>query len=147
MIPDAILSRIAKLLLILAAVLIFGVIYGIATNDRILLLLSISLAAAGGIKIAVLFLSARKREYVTIEGTVASLKRFPLQKSQTIILSDDTGNETELRVKGRAKLMAGCRYRLFLTQEDPLIEQLTQGASFLKPARTLLGFEQLDQDR
>ena len=60
MIPDAILSRMAKLFLLLSAALVFGVIYGIATHDRILLLLSIALAVAGGIKIALLFLSAPK---------------------------------------------------------------------------------------
>ena len=141
MIPDAILSRIAKLFLLLSAALVFGIIYGIATHDHILLLLSIALAVAGGIKIAVLFLSARKKEYEVIEGTVTSLRRIPLRKCQVLKIANDDGAEAEILVKGRAALKAGKRYRLYLSCEEPISGNLPE-SDLLRPARALLGFEE-----
>jgi hypothetical protein len=141
MIPDAILSRIAKLFLLLSAALVFGIIYGIATHDRILLLLSIALAIAGGVKITVLFLSARKKEYEIVEGTVTSLRRIPVRKCQVLKITNDTGAEAEILVKGRAALKAGKRYRLYLSCEEPITGNLPE-SDFLRPARALLGFEE-----
>ena len=141
MIPDAILSRMAKLFLLLSAALVFGVIYGIATHDRILLLLSIALAVAGGIKIALLFLSARKKEYEIIEGTVTSIKRAPVRKCQILKIANDAGAEAEILVRGRASLKAGKRYRLYLSCEEPISENLPK-SDLLRPARALLGFEE-----
>ncbi len=141
MIPDAILSRIAKLFLLLSAALVFGIIYGIATHDRILLLLSIALAIAGGVKITVLFLSARKKEYEIVEGTVTSLRRIPVRKCQVLKIANDAGAESEILVKGRAALKAGKRYRLYLSCEEPITGNLPE-CDFLRPARALLGFEE-----
>lgn len=141
MIPDAILSRIAKLFLLLSAALVFGIIYGIATHDRILLLLSIALAIAGGVKITVLFLSARKKEYEIVEGTVTSLRRIPVRKCQVLKIANDAGAEAEILVKGRAALKAGKRYRLYLSCEEPITGNLPE-SDFLRPARALLGFEE-----
>ena len=162
MIPDAILSRMAKLFLLLSAALVFGVIYGIATHDRILLLLSIALAVAGGIKIALLFLSARKKEYeivenylymekneecieicndLLVEGTVTSIKRAPVRKCQILKIANDAGAEAEILVRGRASLKAGKRYRLYLSCEEPISENLPK-SDLLRPARALLGFEE-----
>ncbi len=141
MIPDAILSRIAKLFLLLSAALVFGIIYGIATHDRILLLLSIALAIAGGVKITVLFLSARKKEYEIVEGTVTSLRRIPVRKCQVLKIANDAGAEAEILVKGRPALKAGKRYRLYLSCEEPITGNLPE-SDFLRPARALLGFEE-----
>ena len=96
MIPDAILLRIARLFLILAAALVFGVIFGIATDDKILLLLSIALAVTGGIKIGILFFSARKREYEIVEGTVNSLRRIPVRKCCALTVTNGDGVEMEI---------------------------------------------------
>ncbi len=141
MIPDAILLRIARLFLILAAALVFGVIFGIATNDRILLLLSVTLAVAGGIKIALLFLSARKKEYEIVEGTVTSIRRATVRKCQILKIANDAGAEAEILVRGRASLKAGKRYRLYLSCEEPISENLPK-SDLLRPARALLGFEE-----
>ena len=143
MIPDAILSRIARLALILLASVILGVVYGLISHDRIMLLLTLVLAITGGIKLGALFCSVRKREYCTIEATVVSLRRNHLRKCQVLLLSDDSGNETEICVRGKVQLSAGSRYRLFLSPEDPISDQLPEGAGFLKPARILLGFEKI----
>ena len=141
MIPDAILSRIVRLFLILAAALVFGVIFGIATNDRILLLLSVTLAVAGGIKIALLFLSARKKEYEIVEGTVHSLRRIPVRKCCALTVTNGDGVEMEIIVRGRASLTTGKHYRLYLSREEPKPENQPK-SPLLQPARVLLGFEE-----
>lgn len=141
MIPDAILLRIARLFLILAAALVFGVIFGIATDDKILLLLSIALAVTGGIKIGTLFFSARKREYEIVEGTVNSLRRIPVRKCCALTVTNGDGVEMEIIVRGRASLTTGKHYRLYLSREEPILENLPK-SPLLQPARVLLGFEE-----
>ena len=143
MIPEVILSRIAKLILLLFVALVFGVIYSLATHDRIMLLLTLVLAIAGGMKVLVLFRSVRKQEYSTVEGTLISARRLPVRKCQILTISDGDGRETEIRVKGHAPVMAGRRYRLYLSKEDPITQQLPQEVRRLGTARTLLGYEEI----
>ena len=143
MIPQVILSRIAKLVLLLFAALVFGVIYSLVTHDRIMLLLTLVLAIAGGTKVLFLLRSVRKREYTTVEGTLISARRLPVRKCQILTISDGDGRETEICVKGHAPVMAGRRYRLYLSQEDPITEQLPQEVRRLGTARTLLGYEEV----
>lgn len=143
MIPDAILSRIARLALVLLAAILFGVIYGLVSHDRIMLLLTSVLAITGGAKILLLFRSVRKREFCTIEATILSLRRNRLRQCQILSLADDSGNETEICIKGKTALAVGSKYRLYLSEEDPVAGQLPESAGFLKPARVLLGYEKL----
>ena len=143
MIPDAILSRIARLALVLLAAILFGVIYGLVSHDRIMLLLTSVLAITGGAMILLLFRSVRKREFCTIEATILSLRRNRLRQCQVLSLSDDSGNETEICIKGKTALAVGSKYRLYLSEEDPVAGQLPESAGFLKPARVLLGYEKL----
>ena len=143
MIPDAILSRIARLALVLLAVIIFGVIYGLVSHDRIMLLLTLVLAIAGGMKIAILFHSVQKQEYCTVEATILSLRRNHLRQCQVLRMSDDAGNESEIFLKGRTALSVGSKYRLFLSREEPISMQIPVAAGLLKPTRTLLGYEKL----
>lgn len=143
MIPDAILSRIARLALVLLAAILFGVVYGLVSRDRIMLLLTLVLAIAGGAKILLLFRSVRKREFCTIEATILSLRRNHLRQCQVLSLSDDSGKETEICIKGKSALAVGSKYRLFLSEEDPIAGQLPELVGFLKPARILLGYEKL----
>lgn len=147
MIPSSILLRITKLFIILLAVVVFGVIYGIVTDDRVLILLSLALAVAGALKIGSIFLSLRNKEYETVEGTVSSFKYIPLRRCQEIVLTDNSGIEREIRVKGRPHVNVGSSYRLFLSHENPIRSYIPQAAVFLTPPRVLLGFEELPTDR
>lgn len=144
MIPQVILTRIAKLALLLFAALVFGVIYSLVTHDRIMLLLTLVLAIAGGTKVLFLLRSVRKREYTTVEGTLISARRLPVRKCQVLTISDDGGRETEISIKGRVPLTAGKRYRLYLSQEDPISVQLQQTSRYLRAPRTLFGYETVD---
>lgn len=143
MIPEAILNRIVRMALLLLTVVVFGVIYSLVTHDRIMLLLTLVLAIAGGIKVLFLFRSVRKQEYSTVEGTLISARRLPVRKCQILTISDGDGRETEICVKGHAPVMAGRRYRLYLSQEDPITGQLPQEVRRLGTARTLLGYEEV----
>lgn len=145
MIPQVILTRIAKLALLLFAALVFGVIYSLVTHDRIMLLLTLVLAIAGGTKVLFLLRSVRKREYTTVEGTLISARRLPGRKCQVLTISVDGGRETEMvSIKGRVPLAAGKRYRLYLSQEDPISVQLQQTSRYLRAPRTLFGYETVD---
>ena len=144
MIPQVILTRIAKLVLLLFAALVFGVIYSLATHDRIMLLLTLVLAIAGGTKVLFLLHSVRKREYTTVEGTLISARRLPGRKCQVLTISVDGGRETEISIKGRVPLTAGKRYRLYLSQENPISVQLQQTSRYLRAPRTLFGYETVD---
>ena len=143
MIPEAILNRIVRMALLLLAVVVFGVIYSLLTHDRIMLLLTIVLAIAGGMKVFFLFRSVRKQEYSTVEGTLISAQRLLIRKCQVLTISDVGGRETEIRVKGHVPVMAGRRYRLYLSQEDPITEKLPQEVRRLGITRTLLGYEEV----
>ena len=141
MIPEAILSRIVRLFLILTGAVLFGVIYGTVTGDRILLLLSLALAAAGGAKVWTLFHSVRKKDYDVAEGTVTSIKRIPVRKCHVLTLTDDAGETTEICIRGRAPFTLGKRYRFFLSREV-LDSGNIPKSELLRPARALLGFEE-----
>ena len=144
MIPEVILTRIAKLALLLFAALVFGLIYSLVTHDRIMLLLTLVLVIAGGTKVLFLLSSVRKREYTSVEGTLISARRLPVRKCQILTISDDDGRETEISVKGRIPLTAGKRYRLYLSQENPISVQLQQTSRYLRAPRILFGYETVE---
>ena len=143
MIPEAIHKRIARMAVILLGAIIFGVIYALASHDRILLLLTLSLAVAGGLKTLFLVRAVQKREYVTMEGSLLSVRRNHIRKCQFLVIADDAGKETEISVKGRTALAVGKRYRLYLSPVNPLTGQIPQEAGFLGTGRTLLGYEEI----
>ncbi len=141
-IPTAILSRIVKLGLILLAALVLGIICGTAAKDRIMLLLTLALAVAGGIKLVTLYASIKKQEYDIADGVIRSAKRIPVRKCQTLILVNEEGSETSITLKGWSALPIGSNCRLYLSREIPADMRLLQ-AERLKPARILLGYEVL----
>jgi len=140
-IPGPIRGTIIKTLLCIFAVMAFGIIWGIASHDRILLALSAFVAVFGTLKAIPMIFSAKKGQYQELQCTVLSDKKSALlNRHQLTVCTDDQG-EKIFMLCGRTTLKSGKHYRLFITcQEEDIFHSVPD---YLRPGRTLLGWEEI----
>ncbi len=143
-IPVPIRTTIAKTILCVFAIAAFGVVWSLVSHDHMLLFLSLAAAASGALKIVPMISNARKGNYQVLECTVLSDRRSTLLNRHSITVGLQDKTELTLSISGRMPLRTGKRYRLFLAgpADDP---QLATVPEYLRPARALMGFEQLPE--
>ena len=139
-IPKALRSRLMKLALMMLAVVMFGVIYGLIAHDRILLLLTAVLDVSGTIHLASMYRMILEKRYTVSEGTLLSAKVLHAQKRQILVLVDDEGHEMELILAGATHMKVGRQYRLYLSENTENGPDMPK-TGWLSPARTLLGVD------
>ncbi len=141
-IPMPILMRYGKLGILLVVALLFGGIYGIIVHDKVILLLSVALAVCGGMKIALTLKAVKNDEFETVEGTLLSIKPSAVMRRESLLMSDADEAEHEILIAGKTRFAVGKSYRLYLSKDlsgdfgGSLPDQL-------RPARSLLGFEEI----
>ena len=141
--PAPIRGTIIKTLLCIFAVMAFGIIWGIASHDRILLALSACVAVFGALKVLPLISSVKKGQYQELLCTVLSDKKSSLLNRHQLTVYTDDQEEKTIMLSGRAALKSGKRYRIFLAgQED---DALNAVPDYLRPGRSLLGSEELEE--
>lgn len=141
-IPSPIQKTLVKAGCLGAAVLAFGTIWGIASHDRVILLLSAAVAVLGGGKMLSIYRAAASKHYEVLEGTVLDDRQVPLRNRHVILIEDVNQNAHKLVLAGKATLKPGIVCRLYISGGEV---QETLGAlpDSLQPARSLLGYEVL----
>lgn len=126
----------------IGALILFGTIWGIATSDKTILMLSFALLVAGTLKVITLYQVAVAGAFEVYEGTVALNRAIPLRKRHELQLVTAEGETIQLILSGRSGLNTGVVYRLYVQTgaNDSYSLSLPEA---LRPARTLLGYEQI----
>ena len=145
-VPVPIRNTIAKTILCISAIAVFGVIWSLVSHDRMLLLLSLTATAFGTLKVFPMISNARKGNYQVLECTILSDKKSALLNRHSITISLQDKTELTLAIGGRMPLRSGKQYRLYLAGQNE-DAQMTSIPEYLRPARILMGFEPLTEIR
>ena len=142
-IPHPIQRTLLKTILLGAAVLSFGAIWGIVSQDKVFLILSAAVGILGGAKVISLYHTVKAGRYKTLQGLVLSDRAVPLRKRHVLTLEGPDQEISEVILAGKAVFRPGTEYRLYLAgnnEQDPT----TVLPEYLQPVRSLLGYEELD---
>lgn len=141
-IPSPIQKTLLKTCLLGAVVLAFGAIWGIASKDRVILILSAAVAVLGGVKVLSLYRTAAAGQYEILEGTVLADRTIPLRHRHVVLLEDSEQISHKLILAGKQLLKPGSVYRLYLAGREGQ-EALAVLPEPLQAVCTLLGFEEI----
>lgn len=140
--PTPIAIKFTKLILVILAITILGIILAVISQDHTLLLLSAGIAVAGGVKIIDYYRAIKEERYECIEGTLVREQAGYTRKRHTIVLALEDGSLEQRILEGRYKLKVGAEYRFYLKQE-PAAEIQIDLPEMLQPAIVVLGHEEL----
>ena len=136
--PKPLFSNLVAICAIGFLCLLFGCVYGISTNDRILCMLSILVGLCSMIRFLLLFRQIRSKSYRTLTGTC--IKKIPsalFGKSQKVIFSTQDGKEYQFNLEKNVKLLSGHHYRLYFRLPLPHMEEDNYSP------QDFLGFEEI----
>ena len=141
-IPGPIARKVWALAGCIGSLILFGTIWGIATSDKTILMLSFALLVSGTLKVITLYQLAAAGDFEVYEGTVTLNRTIPLRKRYELQLITAAGETIQFILSGRSGLNAGVEYRLYVQAgaNDLYAQSLPES---LRPARTLLGYEQI----
>lgn len=142
-IPHPIQRTLLKTILLGAAVLSFGAIWGIVSQDKVFLILSAAVGILGGAKVLSLYHTVKAGRYETLEGFVLSDRAVPLRNRHVLTLEGPDQEISKVILAGKAVFRPGAEYRLYLAGhngQDPTAAL----PEYLQPVRSLLGYEELD---
>ena len=111
---------------------LFGCIYGIQTNDKIFLMLSLLIGICCILRISSLHRIIRSKAYRVFEGTCTKKEPAFLKQTQQILLTDCNQQEYRFSFDKNVKLLQGHHYRL-----SP------HGKDTIQSSQDLLGYEEL----
>ena len=127
-IPQVIRETFWKHLLLSAAIVGFGIIWSVIAGDRILSLLTGTIALLSAVRLASLYRSIKRGHFTEIEGVVFSDKKDVLRRCH---------------ITGGTLLKPSNRYRVYLLGAAQEIDRVSLPKSMV-PARILLGAELLE---
>lgn len=141
-IPGPIARKVWALAGCIGALIVFGTIWGIASSDKTILMLSLALLVAGAFKVITLYQVAAAGDFDVYEGTVSLNRTIPLRKRHELQLLTTDGEAVQLILSGRSNIVAGVEYRLYVQSAASDSYSLSLPET-LRPSRTLLGYEQI----
>lgn len=135
--PKCLFTKLVAVCAIGFLCVLLGCIYGFATKDRILFILSLLIGGCSLIRFLLLFRLIRSKSYEVMTGTC--IKREPafFQKTQQISFRTTDGKEHRFTLEKNQKLLEGHHYRLFFKKLPP------ERAEFTSATQDFLGFEEL----
>lgn len=142
-IPHPIQRTLLKTILLGTAVLSFGTIWGIVSQDKVFLILSAAVGILSGAKVVSLYQTVKAGRYKTLEGLVLSDRAVPLRNRHVLTLERSGQEISKVILAGKAVFRPGAEYRLYLAGingQDPTAIL----PEYLQPVRSLLGYEELD---
>ncbi len=142
-IPGPIRLTILKTSITIGIISVFGTIWGIVSHDMAMLILSILLAVSGALRIIPMIRYAKGSHFQMLECTVISDKKSKLLNRHQLTYFTEDREEKTVTINGRILLKAGNHYRLYLSgsEEENTLSSIPE---FLKPGRTMVGYELLD---
>ena len=139
--PAAIMQKACKMIVCSAVITVVGLIWGITSQDAIVVELTIAIAVASVLKGWGLYRTAKAQNYEEVDGIVRDLRLNKLRKRTELLFEDQDGDVQRLILEGLHRLQAGASYRLYLQK---VTVDLSVVPEALLPSRTLLGYEVLD---
>ena len=133
-IPTLLQRQLIKMILMSIGIGVLGLVWGVATRDRVTVLLTLVLLMAYGLKVWMLTVDILRKQYDVLEGTVMSVTDILLHRQQNVTLMSE--DQIILRLSGRHHFVVGERYRLYLQKRS--IDQID---SPIKIPLTLLAYE------
>lgn len=121
---------------------LFGCVYGLSANDRILLLLSLGIGVGSLIRCVSLYLLIHAHRYVCLEGTCVKREPTLLKRSLQILFQDTEGTEYRFTLDKGVKLLQGHYYRLYF-RADSILNNKKVPANVSESFQDFLGFEEL----
>lgn len=142
-IPAAIKRKVTVVAISIALISGFGIIWSIASRDRIGVILSVAVLLAGALKAYGLYKGAQAMNYDAYEGVVISDKRILARRRHEVHLQveDDT---LRFVFEGTPSLKPGTVCRLYV-QKDATQSDDLHIPEPLRPAQVLMGFEALSE--
>jgi hypothetical protein len=138
-IPDAIVGNIFKVAICCGSMAIGGSLWAFAGKDRILLLLSATIAVIGIAKTTSLYMRGKNADYEIVEGTVTAVQVSKAHRQTRVSMACDDGTERSIPITGKVPVELGMAYRLYLTK--PYDVEQWRVPDRLAPAQNLLGME------
>lgn len=142
--PPVLLRR--WLLIVAAGIgfLLAGIAVWLATGDRVLLMLSVTMFALSLGRAGLLFRRISLGDYVILTGVCVQISSLTLQKCRKVRLLDQDEQEICLLVGKQYHLRPGTWYRFYLQQASAGIPSAWLPSSLA--AGNLLGVEELAED-
>ena len=141
--PAPIRTTFWKYTLLYCAIVIFGLIWGIAIGDKDLLFLTAAIAALGAWRTIHLYQIIHHAKYRTLEGLVISDVKCHLRSGHCVTIQMEDGRQINEIVSGNRLLVAAQAYRIYFYSSVRQEEVLALPEA-LRPVQTLLGYERLD---
>lgn len=133
-IPEPLKRQLWKMILTAVGIVVLGLTWSVAVEDRAMMRLTLVLLLAYTIKAWVMLKDMVDGRYLVMEGVVLSVVDIPLHRQQNVTLMSE--NQIVLRLSGRHHFVVGERYRLYLQKRS--IDQID---SPIKIPHTLLAYE------
>ena len=137
-IPQVIRETFWKHLLLSAGIVGFGIIWSVIASDRILSLLTGTIALLSAVRLASLYRSMKQGHFTQIEGEVLSDKKDVLRRCHILTMQLQDGSEICERITGGKLLKPSTRYRVYLLGAAQEIDRVSLPKNMV-PARILLG--------
>ena len=142
-IPQVIRETFWKHLLLSAGIVGFGIIWSVIASDRILSLLTGTIALLSAVRLASLYRSMKQGHFTQIEGEVLSDKKDVLRRCHILTMQLQDGSEICERITGGTLLKPTNRYRIYLLGTAQEMDRLSLPGN-MTPAQILLGAELLE---
>lgn len=133
-IPEPLKRQLWKMILTAVGIVVLGLTWSVAVEDRAMMRLTLVLLLAYTIKAWVLLKDMVDGRYLVMEGVVLSVVDIPLHRQQNVTLMSE--DQIVLRLSGRHHFVVGERYRLYLQKRS--VDQID---SPIKIPLTLLAYE------
>lgn len=133
-IPEPLKRQLWKMILTAVGIVVLGLTWSVAVEDRAMMRLTLVLLLAYTIKAWVLLKDMVDGRYLVMEGVVLSVVDIPLHRQQNVTLMSE--KQIVLRLSGRHHFAVGERYRLYLQKRS--VDQID---SPIKIPHTLLAYE------
>lgn len=142
-IPQVVRETFWKHLLLSAAIVGFGGIWSVIAGDRILSLLTGTIALLSAVRLVSLYRSIKGGHFTKVEGVVHSDRKEVLRHCHILTMQLQDGSEICERITGGTLLKPSNRYRVYLLGAAQEIDRVSLPKSMV-PARILLGAELLE---
>ena len=133
-IPEPLKRQLWKMILTAVGIVVLGLTWSVAVEDRAMMRLTLVLLLAYTIKAWVMLKDMVDGRYLVMEGVVLSVVDIPFRRQQNVTLMNE--DQIILRLSGRHHFVVGERYRLYLQKRS--IDQIE---SPIKIPHTLLAYE------
>lgn len=120
---------------------LFGCVFGIATHDRIFIIMSLLLGTCSLARATSFYHMIHTQGYITLEGVCKKRESTLFRKNQQLFFTDDKGKEYSFSLDKNLKILLGHRYKLYFRK--PSQNQIFTRTDSTLYSGDFLGFEEI----